>query len=129
PPMEIVFKTGGEHPIYSLTSKLKGHDVENRVPAEVDAPLRRELERVARGVVAALGCRDVARVDLRFDARGKVHFVECNPLPGLAPNFSDLCLIANAAGIEYRGLIGEILAPALRRMRESRKQRVLEVRG
>jgi D-alanine-D-alanine ligase len=50
-----------------------------------------------------------------------VNFIECNPLPGLAPGFSDLCLIAQAMGMEYRVLIGEILASALRRMRERRR--------
>jgi D-alanine-D-alanine ligase len=54
-------------------------------------------------------------VDLRLDAEGRVCFIECNPLPGLAPGFSDLCLIANASGLSYEALIGEILKPALSR--------------
>ncbi len=61
------------------------------------------------------GRRDVARIDVRCDAHGKVHFIECNPLPGLSPGFSDLCVIAESTGMSHRDLIGEILAPALRR--------------
>jgi D-alanine-D-alanine ligase len=91
------------------------------VPAQVDPALGKELQRVARAAFMALGCRDVARIDLRLDAEGRVHFIEANPLPGLAPGFSDLCLIATATGMEYRALIGEILASALRRMRERKR--------
>jgi D-alanine-D-alanine ligase len=42
-------------------------------------------------------------------------------LPGLTPGYSDLCLIATAAGIDYRTLIGEILAGGLKRLREKRR--------
>ena len=68
----------------------------------------------------ALDCRDVARVDLRMDAKGDIYVIEVNPLPGLTPGYSDLCLIAKAAGIDYRTLIGEILAGGLKRLREKR---------
>ena len=63
----------------------------------------------------ALGCRDVARLDFRMDGRGRPRFVECNARPGLAPGWSDLVLIAQAAGIEYPAPIGEILSCALQR--------------
>ncbi len=95
------------------------------VPAKVEPALGKEIARVAKGVFSVLGCRDVARVDLRLDAQGRVCFIEVNPLPGLAPGFSDYCLIAQAAGMDYRTLVGEILAPAIRRHREKQKQRVL----
>jgi hypothetical protein len=45
-----------------------------------------------------------------------------NPLPGLTPGYSDLCLIAQAAGIEYKQLIGEILEGGLKRLREKRRE-------
>ena len=55
-----------------------------------------------------------------------MNFIECNPLPGLTPGWSDLCLISTAAGLEYRDLIGEILAPAIRRHRERQRERKAE---
>ncbi|HTM44410.1 MAG TPA: hypothetical protein VL137_05615, partial [Polyangiaceae bacterium] len=61
--------------------------------------------------------------DFRLDAEGRPNFIECNPLPGLSPGWSDLCLIADAAGIEYRALIAEILAPAIRRLRARERAR------
>jgi D-alanine-D-alanine ligase len=62
-----------------------------------------------------LGCRDVARVDLRLTPEGRVFVIEVNPLPGLTPDYSDLCLIANGAKIDYRTLIGDILSGAIKR--------------
>ena len=35
--------------------------------------------------------------------------MEINPLPGLTPDYSDLCLFTKAAGISYTDLILEIL--------------------
>jgi D-alanine-D-alanine ligase len=47
-----------------------------------------------------------------------VYVIEVNPLPGLTPDYSDLCLIAKGAKIEYRTLIGDILSCAIKRWRE-----------
>lgn len=129
PPMEVCFTDKSDRfPVYSYAHKFQGRDIRFEVPAKIDGVLLKELERAARGVFTALGCRDIARIDFRLDSQGRVNFVECNPLPGLTPGFSDLCVIAEAAGIDYRGLIGEILAPALRRYRERQKERRLERR-
>jgi D-alanine-D-alanine ligase len=74
----------------------------------------------------ALGCRDVARIDFRMDDKGRLYFIECNPLPGLTPGWSDLVLIAQGAGMDYRGLIGEIMAPAIRRYKEREARRAAD---
>jgi len=118
PIMEIVFTDPGERfPIYSFKSKFESVGVENRVPCDVTPALRDELSRVARASFAALGCRDIARVDLRLDAEGAVHFIECNPLPGMTPDFSDLCVMAKVEGLDYASLVAEIMAPAVHRCR------------
>ena len=123
PPMEIVFdESAGEHPVYSFVDKLSAQTpVRFVAPAEVDPRLRQALTRAARQAFLALHCRDVARVDFRLDADGQVCFVECNPLPGLAPGFSDLCTIAASAGMSYDALVGAILRPALRRWARVRR--------
>jgi D-alanine-D-alanine ligase len=128
PPMEIVFDSSESRPIYSFDRKFRGKSIQYAVPAEIDPALKKELERASRTVFSALGCRDMARVDFRLDADGRLTFIECNPLPGLTPGFSDYCVIAEAAGIEYRSLIGEIMAPAVRRLRQRRRMRLLEGR-
>jgi D-alanine-D-alanine ligase len=123
PPMEIVFTQPDKdpNPVYTYQHKLNSNDeVRYDRPAQVEPRLKETIERISRKVFTALGCRDLARIDLRIDARGQVNFIECNPLPGLTPGWSDLCLIAESAGIGYRELIGEIMAPAIRRYKEKK---------
>ena len=56
-----------------------------------------------------LGALDVSRVDIRLDAEGQPRLIEINTLPGLTPEFSDLCVIARAEGLSYQDMILEIL--------------------
>lgn len=130
PPMEIVFLDEAEHrPIYSFEFKQDwSKKIRYDVPARIETAQLRALERAARECFIALGCRDVARVDFRMDAAGKVYFLECNPLPGLTPGWSDLVLISKAAGIEYNALINEILSGAIRRYKERERERRTEGR-
>ena len=89
------------------------------VPAVLHDSTLAANTRASERALAALGCRDVARIDFRLDPVGVVHFLECNPLPGLGPHghgLGDLTLIAESVGISFEGLIGEILDCALRRM-------------
>lgn len=77
-------------------------------------------EAAACGAVAleawqALRCRDGGRVDIRCDGAGVPHFIEVNPLAGLRPEHSDLCLIAGFAGITYTELIGRIMTSFFKR--------------
>jgi D-alanine-D-alanine ligase len=118
-PMEIVYRDSAQTPVYSYGIKQQASpsSVRFEVPAEVDADLEGRLRQAAEAAFRALRCRDVARIDLRLDQHGGVQFLECNPLPGLVPGFSDLPVIAEAAGLEFRALIGAILAPALARRR------------
>lgn len=125
PIMEIVFTDKNDpFPTYTFKSKFEGVGVENRVPSDIDPLLQKQLESTAKAAFQALGCRDIARVDLRLDGGGRVHFIECNPLPGIAPNFSDLCMMVKAENRSYDQLVAEIMAPALRRLRDKRREQV-----
>jgi D-alanine-D-alanine ligase len=123
PPMEIVFSADPSTlPVYGFEHKQAfTDDVKYVCPAQMTPALDRALRKAARDAFVALGCRDVARIDLRLDGDGVVNFIECNPLPGLTPDWSDLCLIAKAANLDYRGLVAAILRPALRRLRAQRQ--------
>jgi D-alanine-D-alanine ligase len=116
PPMEVVFLKESARPVYDYQCK---QDWENHVryecPANVTKDELRAIEKTCRTTFMTLGCRDVARVDLRLAVDGTVHVIEVNPLPGLTPDYSDLCLIANGAKIDYRTLIGDILSGAIKR--------------
>jgi D-alanine-D-alanine ligase len=124
PPMEIVFLDETEKtPVYSFQHKLEWNDrIRYDVPAKVEPNILEKLRTSGRAAFMALGCRDVARIDFRMDEKGRIYFIECNPLPGLTPGWSDLVLIAQGAGLDYRTLIGEILSGAIRRYKE-REQR------
>ena len=131
PPMEVVFLDPNDtRPVYSFEYKQDWTQrIRYDIPPKIEPALVKSLEKAARESFIALGCRDVARVDFRMDASGKVYFLECNPLPGLTPDWSDLVLIAKAAGIDYRTLIGEILSGAIRRYKERERERRGEQRG
>jgi D-alanine-D-alanine ligase len=125
PLMEVVFLDESENrPVYSFEFKQDwSSKIRYDVPARLEPAQLKGLERAARECFIALGCRDVARVDFRMDEQGKIYFLECNPLPGLTPGWSDLVLIAKAAGIEYDALIAEILSGAIRRYKERERER------
>lgn len=83
-------------------------------PAHVDATLVHQLNELTAAVFRVTGCRDVARVDFRLDnVTGTPYILEVNPLPGLNPGYSDLCIQAQAAGWTYEHLIGAITDEAL----------------
>lgn len=117
PPMEIVFADPTDPtPIYRFEDKLsKNPRIRYEAPARVEPVARRRLVAASRIAFSALGCRDVARMDFRLDVRGRPSFLECNPLPGLTPGWSDLVLIAQAVGMEFRELIAAIFAGAAKR--------------
>jgi D-alanine-D-alanine ligase len=124
PPMEVVFLTQKDRPVYDYTCKQDcDKHVRYEVPAKLTKDELRAIERVCRATFMTLGCRDVARIDLRMTNDGKIYVIEVNPLPGLTPDYSDLCLISNGAKIEYRTLIGEILSGAIKRWREKEEGR------
>jgi D-alanine-D-alanine ligase len=116
PPMEVVFLSQQARPVYDYECKQNWTShVRYECPANLTRDELRAVERACRTTFMTLGCRDVARVDLRLTPEGRVYVIEVNPLPGLTPDYSDLCLIANGAKIDYRTLIGEILSGAIKR--------------
>lgn len=80
-------------------------------PAPIDAALELELKKLTAAVFQVTGCKDVARVDFRLDAANdnKPYILEINPLPGMTPGFSDLCLEADAAGWSHEQLVNTIV--------------------
>ncbi|HET9073040.1 MAG TPA: D-alanine--D-alanine ligase [Solirubrobacteraceae bacterium] len=100
-----------------------GYDYESRYeigrtrfvcPAELEASVAGEAQRIALEAYASLGCRGFGRVDLMLDeASGELMVLELNPIPGLTET-SLLPLAADAAGTGFDALVAEILASAWR---------------
>lgn len=86
-------------------------------PAPLAPEVVDELNLLAAAVFRVTGCQDVARVDFRLDAEygNRPYILEVNPLPGLNPGYSDLCIEAQAAGWSYERLINTIVDLAARR--------------
>jgi D-alanine-D-alanine ligase len=124
PPMEIKFKKAeNTRPVYDFAVKQEWEEyVYYECPAKLTEAEQKAMEKIARATFWALDCRDVARVDMRMDADGRIYVLEVNPLPGLTPDYSDLVLIAKACGMEYDQLIAEIMTGGLRRLREKRRE-------
>ena len=120
-PLEIGFKpAAGQHPVYSF--ELKQGSLDNPLfelvcPVSLGREMDRRIASFGRKVFRSLGCRDVARIDFRLDAKGGIYFLEINPLPGLSPGFSDLVVMAERCGLTYDSLIKRILTPAISRWR------------
>ena len=123
PSMEIKFKNDTKRPVYDYAVKQEWEQhVYYECPAKLTETEQKAIEKIARATFWALDCRDVARVDMRMDADGRIYVLEVNPLPGLTPGYSDLVLIAQAAGMEYDQLIAEIMVGGLRRMKDKRRE-------
>jgi D-alanine-D-alanine ligase len=99
--------------VYSQAAKSKNVGEEGApgyvCPAELEPELTKKLQYLAWRAHILLYALDVSRTDIRLDAEGNPRLLEINTLPGLTPNYSDLCLQANAEGIAYNDLILEIL--------------------
>ena len=102
------------------TSRIKvemAHEFHYLCPAPLSDDLIEELNWLAAAVFRVTGCLDVARVDFRLDEHDgdRPYILEINPLPGLNPGYSDLCIEAAADGWTYEGLINKILDLAMER--------------
>jgi D-alanine-D-alanine ligase len=78
-------------------------------PAEIEPELEKKLKYFAHRAHQLLGALDVSRTDIRLDDEGNPRLLEINTMPGLTPDYSDLCLQSKAEGIRYEDLILEIL--------------------
>lgn len=99
--------------VYSQESKSKEVGEEGApgyvCPAQIEPELEKKLKHFALRAHLILSALDVSRTDIRLDKDGNPRVMEINTLPGLTPDYSDLCLQGKAEGIRYEDLILEIL--------------------
>jgi D-alanine-D-alanine ligase len=110
----------GEPFLYSLDTKRDfRRRVRYHVPPRLDAGRLEEIRSHALSAYRLLGCRDLARIDFRMDAAGRPRFLECNPLPGLNPDSSDIVILAGLVSPDharpYQRLVQGILRDAAER--------------
>jgi D-alanine-D-alanine ligase len=99
--------------VYGLEAKSKDVGADGSpgyfCPAEIEPELEKKLKYFALRAHQLLYTLDVSRTDIRLDEEGNPRVMEINTLPGLTPNYSDLCLQAAAEGIQYEDLVLDIL--------------------
>lgn len=107
-----------ERGVYTNRMKVEmADDYHYFCPAPLSDEQWHELQRLSAATFRAVDCKDVARIDFRLDETQayKPYILEINPLPGLNPNYSDLCLQALARGWDHDRLVNAILDAAVER--------------
>jgi D-alanine-D-alanine ligase len=116
-PMEIIYKRKDKSEvIYSFNVKKNYKEyIEYKCPALIDKDIEAKLINTARKIYNILECRDFSRIDFRVNEQGEVYFIEINPLPGLAPGYSDYPMLVEFNGISYQEIVKMVLNSALQR--------------
>ena len=125
-PMEICYYEATEDNYYVYSYRIKKDFrkyVHYECPAKLTPDKEQEMMNAARTVFLALGCHDVSRVDFRMNGAGEPCFLELNPLPGLAPDYSDYPFAAESEGYSYDDIIFAIYETALKRAAEASNEK------
>ncbi|HEY8499826.1 MAG TPA: ATP-grasp domain-containing protein [Clostridia bacterium] len=118
-PMEIIISPDANPDgsrIYSFHAKTNFEKyVRYECPARLEPGAEDKVMRISEKIYDVLECRDFARIDFILDEYDNPYFIEINPLPGLAPGYSDYVMMAEYNGLGYDELIKAILNSALER--------------
>jgi len=83
----------------------------------LDEDISAECKSVALSAWRALDAVDAGRVDLKADRKGRICFIEANPLAGLNPVHSDLPILSRMYGVQYQELMEMIMKAAIKRIK------------
>ncbi len=96
---------------YDYAAKYEAEDTRFTCPARLDPAVAERCQARAIEAFDVLGCRGWGRVDLFVDGDGSPWLIEVNTVPGMTDH-SLLPMAARAAGMDFDGLVLEILASA-----------------
>jgi D-alanine-D-alanine ligase len=102
-PIRIVPKRG----FFDYEAKYKANDTEHRFDTGLPPAVVEECRELAMRANAAVGARDLARVDIMLDSQNQPYLLEINTLPGFTPK-SLLPEAAKHAGIEFGPLVDRL---------------------
>ena len=83
-------------------------------PDDLDPEVEEKLKQTAIAAYSALRLRDYGRIDIRLDAEGNAHVIECNPNPWLLST-AEFAKAAKKSGRSHCDLIAEIVQLAIAR--------------
>jgi D-alanine-D-alanine ligase len=101
---------------YDFEAKYKGNYTDYRFELGLPASVTPQARELARQAHAAIGCRDLSRVDMMLDNENRPYLLEINTLPGFTPR-SLLPKAARQAGIEFGPLVDRLARRAYERHR------------
>lgn len=99
---------------YDYASKYTKGLTEYLCPAPLPDAQTAAVRRAAETAFAACGCRDYARVDFMLSEKNELFLLEINTLPGMKET-SLLPMSARSAGLDFTGLVRELVMPAVQR--------------
>jgi D-alanine-D-alanine ligase len=102
--------------VYDYASKYTKGLTEYFAPAPLDPAVTAAAQAAAETAFAACRCRDYARVDFMLSSKNDLYLLEINTLPGMKET-SLLPMSARCAGMDFTGLVRELVTPALQRFR------------
>ena len=108
--VEIRPKSG----VYDYSSKYTVGMTQYLAPAPLDDETAAAVKAQAEAAFEACGCRDYARVDFMLSAQNQAFLLEINTLPGMKET-SLLPMSARCVGLDFVGLVRELVTPALKR--------------
>jgi D-alanine-D-alanine ligase len=106
----MVAKSG----LFDFTAMYTRGETEYYCPARLAPEVAAEVARLAAECYKLLGCRDVSRADMVVDPEGRPWVLEVNTSPGMTET-SLLPMAAEAAGLQFRDLVGRLALSALTR--------------
>jgi D-alanine-D-alanine ligase len=123
--IEIILKDNAEEGVYSYVNK---EECEERIIYSLtDHKAVQSCAELALKVWKTLRCEDGGRVDIRFDDKGRAHFLEVNPLAGMHPEHSDLPILSTLHGIAYIDLMKMIMDSAVQKIKSPIREKSIPV--
>lgn len=104
--------------VYDFASKYTKGATEYVCPAPLPDEATAAVRAAAEKAFAACGCRDYARVDFILISPSEFFLLEINTLPGMKET-SLLPMSARSAGLDFTGLVGELVGPAVLRLQKT----------
>ncbi|KUK27393.1 MAG: D-alanine--D-alanine ligase [Acetothermia bacterium 64_32] len=101
--------------LFDWGAKYSPGECEFICPADLPGKQAEKAKEVSQKAFLALGCRDLARVDLRLAQDSTPYVLEVNTLPGMT-EMSTFPRAAAAAGIPYGELVKRLVRRALARL-------------
>lgn len=111
---QIVLKNGFFRIHQEARPEQGSENAQVRVPADAPEEVRARVVAAAKAIYRAIGCRDLARVDLFLTPDGRIVFNEINTMPGLT-TYSRYPRMMRSAGLGMDELTHRLVERALAR--------------